>query len=169
MKSYSGLSPRWPSLSEWLGWSLAQPVLYCLYTLILLTIIQTPWVSITRGHPIEPYKILCTWVLNTLLVARDKVEQICVCVCVCVCVCSKQTKISKLCKCILDSHILSFWQLTSHYQQFFHPITQTEHLLGARNYNECYIQTKPVQPHNCPMTVSPLYKHFHFTDEETEV
>ena len=45
-------------------------------------------VSITRGHHTEPYKILCTWVLNTFLVARDKVEQMCVCVCVCVCVCA---------------------------------------------------------------------------------
>ena len=82
-------------------------------------------VSITRGHHTEPYKILCTWVLNTFLVARDKVEQMCVCVCVCVCVCSKQTKIFKPCKYILNSHILSFWQLTSHYQQLFHLITQT--------------------------------------------
>ena len=136
---------------------------FVLFVYIHLVNHDTNSVSITRGHPTEPYKTLCTWALNTFLVARDKVEQICVCVC------SKQTKIFKPCKYILDSHILSFWQLTSHCQRFLHLITQTEHLLGTRNYNECCIQTKPVKPHNCPMTVSPLYKHVHFTDEETEV
>lgn len=54
---------------------------FVLFVYIHLVNHDTNLVSITRGHLTEPYKILCTWVLNTFLVARDKVEQICVCVC----------------------------------------------------------------------------------------
>ena len=150
----------------WLaGMVLGTACLYCLCTLTLLTTIQTPWECLLLGAtPQNLTKYSVHGYLTHYWWPGIKWNKF-----VCVCVRSKQTKISKLYKSILDSHILSFWQLTSHYQQFFHPITQTEHLQGTRNYNECYTQTKPVQPHNCPMTVSPLYKHFHFTDEETEV
>ena len=150
-------------LSEWLGWSLPQPVSYCLCIFILLTMTQIRFLLLGA----TPQNLTKSSVLGHLThfwwpgIKWNKF--------VCVCVCSKQTKIFKPCKYILDSHILSFGQLTSHSQQFLHLITQTEHLLGTRNYNECCIQTKPVKPHNCPMTVSPLYKHVHFTDEETEV
>ena len=123
MKSYSGISPLWQSLSEWLGWSLAQPVLYWLCTLILSTIIQTPWEFLLLGATIQNLtKYSVHGYLTHFWWQGIKWNK---CVCVCVCVCSKQTKIFKPCKYILDSHILSFWQLTSHYQQLFHLITQT--------------------------------------------